>query len=131
MDASNTVTEFTLCQLPDKAYEKDLVTTIVSSLPASLSLDRFGKIKPESGAFLDIVLKETVFFAEGGTITPIILPNIFVTSCFGECNQPFEQSPSNQPPSNQPFTHPVLICENWAAFVLPLSATPPPAPLPA
>ncbi len=66
MDASNTVTEFSLCQLPGKAYEKDLVTTVVSSLPASLMLDRFGKTKPESGAFLDIILKETVLFAEGG-----------------------------------------------------------------
>ena len=66
MDASNTATEFSLCQLPGKAYEKDLVTTVVSSVPASLLLDRFGKTKPDSGAFLDIILKETVLFAEGG-----------------------------------------------------------------
>ncbi len=69
MDASNTaLTEFSLCQLPGKAYDKDLLTTIVSCLPASISLDRFGKTKPESGAFLDIILKETVLFAEGGML---------------------------------------------------------------
>ena len=69
MDGSNSQAEFTVCQLPGKAYEKVLTTSILSSTAASLQLSRFGKSKPEDGTHLDVILKDTVLFAEGGLIS--------------------------------------------------------------
>jgi hypothetical protein len=89
MESSGSLTEFTLCQIPGKAYEKSFATFVVSSGSASLQLSRFGKSKPENGAFLDVVLKETVLFAEGGS--PIATKNfveiqIFVICIIFSCN---------------------------------------------
>eukprot|EP00292_Cryptomonas_paramecium_P016994 CAMPEP_0113701462 /NCGR_PEP_ID=MMETSP0038_2-20120614/24595_1 /TAXON_ID=2898 /ORGANISM="Cryptomonas paramecium" /LENGTH=109 /DNA_ID=CAMNT_0000625371 /DNA_START=116 /DNA_END=442 /DNA_ORIENTATION=- /assembly_acc=CAM_ASM_000170 len=66
MDTDQTSGEFSLCQLPGKSYERRIETSIVSCSPASVMLERFGKTKPASGAYLDVVLKDTILYAEGG-----------------------------------------------------------------
>ena len=66
MEASSGLTEFSLCQIPGKAYDKSATTSIVSSSCASLQLSRFGKSKPDDGTYLDVVLKESILFDEGG-----------------------------------------------------------------
>ncbi len=44
------------------------MTSIISVEEWKIMPERFGKIKPEKGAYSDVVVKDSVLYAEGGMI---------------------------------------------------------------